>query len=253
MLDEILDQKRQELAGLRGRHLPAPPPLRPLALRRGTGTPLRLIAEIKRRSPSAGALSSALGIADRARAYERAGASMISVLCDAEYFGGAYEHLALARQATALPILCKEFVIDEIQLDHARAHGADAVLLIARCVSAQRLRELVLAARERELEVLLEVYLPEEVPVALEAGAEMIGVNARDLQTLVMDAARARAILAALPQGVVRIHLSGIRNEAQIGELARSPLDAALIGECLMQEDDPTDLLRRLVGATASA
>jgi indole-3-glycerol phosphate synthase len=253
MLDQILDQKRKELPGLRRQRLPAPPPVRPLALRRSTGTPLRLIAEIKPRSPSAGALSSALGIADRARAYERAGANMISVLCDAEYFGGAYAHLALARQATALPLLCKDFVIDEVQLDHARAHGADAVLLIARCVSAQRLRELMLAARERELAVLLEVYLPEEVPVALEAGAELIGVNARDLQTLAMDAARARAILGALPQGVVRIHLSGIQKEAQIAELARSNVDAALIGECLMREDDPTDLLRRLVGATASA
>jgi indole-3-glycerol phosphate synthase len=175
---------------------------------------------------------------------------MISVLCDQKYFGGAYEHLALARHATSLPILCKEFVIDEVQLDHARAHGADAVLLIARCVSPQRLRELVAAARERELAVLLEVYLPEEVPVALEAGAEIIGVNARDLQTLVMDAPRTRAILAALPTDVVRVHLSGIQKEAQISELARSRVDAALIGECLMREDDPTDLLQRLVGAT---
>src|SRR5688572_22982795 len=129
VLAKILDTKRSELAELRRRPLPAPPPLRPVRLSRAAGAPLALITEIKRRSPSAGALSTVLSVAERARAYERAGASMLSVLCDRPYFDGEYAHLAEARAATSLPILCKEFVLDESQLDAARAFGADAVLL----------------------------------------------------------------------------------------------------------------------------
>jgi indole-3-glycerol phosphate synthase len=253
MLEEILHNKRLELSELRRERLPAPPELRTVQLRRTSGQPLKVIAEIKRRSPSAGPLSRVLGIGERARAYERGGAHMISVLCDAKYFDGAYAHLGQARLATSLPILCKEFILDEVQLDAARAHGADAVLLIVRCVSATRLRELLQAAAERGLAALTEVYTPREVPVALDAGAELIGVNARDLGSLVMDASRAHEILSALPDWVARVHLSGIRSEEQLLEVARSRADAALIGECLMREDDPTALLERLVRAGASA
>jgi indole-3-glycerol phosphate synthase len=249
VLDEILASKRAELPRLRREVLPTPPELRPVDLRRSAGGPLKLIAEIKRRSPSAGTLSSVLGVGERAAAYERAGAQMVSVLCDHKYFDGAYPHLARARAATSLPILCKEFVIDEVQLDLARAYGADAVLLIVRCVSPQRLSELLAAAAARGLAVLTEVYTPEEVPVALDAGAEVIGVNARDLQTLVLDRGRAVKTLAALPERCVRLHLSGLRDERQVAEVADSRADAALIGECLMREDDPVPLLARLVQA----
>jgi indole-3-glycerol phosphate synthase len=253
MLDEILSNKRAELEALRQQPLPAAPTLRPVRLRRGPREGLRIIAEIKRRSPSAGALSTALGVAERALAYERGGAHMISVLCDAKYFDGAYTHLAQARAATSLPILCKEFVIDEAQLDAARAHGADAVLLIVRCLSPGRLRELIAGATERGLAVLTEVYTPEEVPLALDAGAEIIGVNARDLRTLVMDAARAQQILAALPDRVTRVHLSGIQSVERMAEVAASRVDAVLMGECLMRQDDPQPLLRRLVAAGSLA
>lgn len=253
MLDEILRNKREELAELRRKPLPPPPSLRAVQLRRDPGQPLRLIAEIKRRSPSAGPLSMALGIAERARAYERAGAQMISVLCDQKYFDGAYEHLAEARQVTSIPLLCKDFIIDEAQLDAARAYGADAVLLIVRCLHPTQLSTLMRAAAERGLAVLTEVYLPAEVPLALDAGAEMIGVNARDLHTLVMDAPGARQILAALPDGVARVHLSGIRDVGQVSEVARSRADAALIGEVLMREDDPAELLGKLVAAASAA
>jgi len=251
VLSEIIENKRHELAALRRLPLPAAPPRRPLALARAAGEPLRLIAEIKRRSPSAGALSTALGIEARALAYERGGARMISVLCDAKYFEGAYEHIGLARRATTLPILCKEFVIDECQLDLARAYGADAVLLIARCLPPARFAELAAAARERELEVLAEVCAAEEVPVVLDAGATLVGVNARDLDTLVMNAALAQRVLRELPGSVTRVHLSGLRAEADVRAVAASPADAALIGESLMREDDPTALLARLVAAGA--
>jgi indole-3-glycerol phosphate synthase len=249
VLQQILDNKRAELASLRRLPLPPEPPLRPVRLGRAPGAGLRLIAEIKRRSPSAGELSTVLGVAARAAAYERGGASMISVLCDARYFDGAYEHLAQARAATSLPILCKEFVIDELQLDLARAYGADAVLLIVRCLEPARFAALAAAARERGLEVLAEVHAPGEVEVALGSGASLIGVNARDLDTLVMNAPLAERVLAALPGGVTRIHLSGLHTEAHVRAVAASPADAALLGESLMRQEDPTELLRRLVAA----
>lgn len=249
VLDDILRNKRQELGALRQLRLPAPPPRRPVQLARAPGDGLRFIAEIKRRSPSAGPLSTVLGVAERARAYEQGGAHMISVLCDAAFFDGSPEHLGLARAATSLPLLCKDFVIDEVQLDVARCHGADAVLLIARCLEPHRLRALARAARERELEVLAEVHAPAEVRVVLDAGATLIGVNARDLDTLEMHAEQARNILAELPDGVTRVHLSGLSSAEQVRRVAASRADAALMGECLMRQDDPTALLRELVTA----
>jgi indole-3-glycerol phosphate synthase len=254
VLQQILDHKRTELASLRKLPQPPAPPRRPLRLKRSPGEGLTLIAEIKRRSPSAGVLSTTLGVAERARAYERGGAAMISVLCDARYFDGAYEHLAQARAATSLPILCKEFVVDELQLDLARAYGADAVLLIARCLEPARFIALAAAARERDLEVLAEVHAnaPSEVAVALESGAALVGVNARDLDTLVMNLPQAQRVLAALPDTVTRVHLSGLHTEEQVRAVSLSRADAALIGEGLMREDDPTELLTRLVAAGRS-
>lgn len=251
VLGQIIENKRHELAELRRKPLPPAPERRPVQLGRPAGEPLRLIAEIKRRSPSAGALSTRLGVAERARAYELGGARMLSILCDAKFFDGAYEHLGLARAATALPILCKEFVIDECQLDLARAYGADAVLLIARCLAPARLAQLAAAARERQLEVLAEVHTLDEVPVVLDAGATLVGVNARDLDTLGMNADLAQRVLGELPSGVTRLHLSGLRTEANVRAVAASGADAALLGEALMREDDPTALLQRLVAAGA--
>jgi indole-3-glycerol phosphate synthase len=252
MLGRILETKRSELAQLRRERFPAPPALRSFDLKRSSGAPLRLITEIKHRSPSAGPLSRALSVAERARAYERGGSSMLSVLCDATYFDGAYAHLAEARAATALPILCKEFIVDEVQLDAARAHGADLVLLIVRCLEPAQLARLLRAAAERGLGVLTEVHAPEEVPIALDAGADLIGVNVRNLDTLELDGARGERVLAALPERVVRVHLSGIRDEAQVRACARSGADAALIGETLMRQDDPVPLLSQLVAAARS-
>ena len=174
---------------------------------------------------------------------------MLSVLCDAHFFGGDYQHLAEARAATQLPLLCKEFVIDECQLDAARAFGADAVLLIVRCLERARVSELILAARTRELVPFVEVMTEDELAVALDGGAELIGVNARDLDTLVMDAARAARVLAAVPAHVVRVHLSGLSKAEDVSRIRQSGADAALIGEALMRQDDPEPLLRALVAA----
>jgi indole-3-glycerol phosphate synthase len=250
VLLRILDQKRAELSELRARKLPAPPGPRPFSLRRKAGA-VQLIGEIKFRSPSAGPLSTVLSASERARAYERAGASMVSVLCDARFFDGSFAHLAEARAACDLPLLCKEFVIDESQLDAAVAYGADAVLLIVRCLTVARLNALTLAARERRLEPFVEVVTDEESKAAVDAGASLIGVNARDLDTLEMDAERPARMLAALPASATRVHLSGIARPEDVRRLAASPADAALIGEALMREEQPEARLRSLVDAAS--
>ena len=250
VLTDILARKRAELAELRSRALPLPPPRRKVELARAAnGGRLSLITEIKRRSPSAGALSTALSVAERAAAYERAGSSMLSVLCDAHFFDGDYQHLLQARGACSLPLLCKEFVLDELQLDAARAFGADAVLLIVRCLTPERTRALVQGARERELVPFVEVATEAELGVALDAGADLIGVNARDLDTLVMDAARAARVLSAIPANVVRVHLSGLSKPEDVTRIRAAGTDAALVGEALMRADDPEPLLRSLAAA----
>jgi indole-3-glycerol phosphate synthase len=251
LLARILDQKRAELPALRVQKLPASPGPRTFSLARAAGN-LKLIAEIKFRSPSAGALSTVLSVSERALAYQRAGASMISVLCDTSFFDGAFSHLAEARAACELPLLCKEFVIDESQLDAAVAYGADAVLLIVRCLNEQRLTQLTRAARERKLEPFVEVVTDDESKLAVDAGATLIGVNARDLDTLVMDAARAARVLGGLPESATRVHLSGITRPEDVQRVAASPADAALIGETLMREAQPESRLGALVAAASS-
>ncbi len=246
VLARILAKKRTELPELRKLKLPPTPGPRPFSLRRASSE-IQLISEIKFRSPSAGALSRALSVTERARAYERAGANMISVLCDASFFDGAFTHLAEARAASKLPLLCKEFVIDEVQLDAALAYGADAVLLIVRCLTAEQLTTLVRATLDRQLVPFVEVATEEEARSALGSGATIIGVNARDLDTLEMDALRTSRVLAELPNHVARVHLSGIASPDDVRRVAESPADAALIGEALMRKDQPEALLRSLV------
>lgn len=253
VLARILAKKREEVAALRRLSLPRAPQHRPFRLDRPAGAPLRLIAEIKRRSPSAGALSTVLGVDERAASYERAGAAAISVLTDAAFFDGSFEHLTSARRTTSLPILCKDFVIDEAQLDAARAFGADAVLVIVRCLDPERVSELVSAARNRGLEPLVEIATESELEIALDAQAKLVGVNARDLDTLEMHPERAARVLERLPGNVVAIHFSGLSGPEDVAAVARSRADAALIGEALMRADDPAPLLERFRSAAQGA
>lgn len=253
VLADILTAKREELGELGRRVLPEPPARRAIALSRPSGEPLRLIAEIKLRSPSAGPLSTALSVEARAAAYERAGARLISVLTDARFFAGAYENLSKARSSTALPLLCKDFIIDERQLDAARAFGADAALLIVRCVGAEGLARLHRAAKERELVPFVEVMTEDEARMALDVGAELIGVNTRDLDTLAMDPERTERVLSLLPASVTRVQLSGIGSPEAVARVAQSGVDAALIGEALMRADDPEPLLRQMLKSAAPA
>lgn len=250
VLGDILSAKRETVAKLRGAALPVPPDVRPLKLRRGDG-PLALLTEFKRCSPSAGKLSRALTLEERVATYEACGSSMISVLCDAPFFGGCFEDLARARTSCQLPIFCKDFIIDEAQLDAARAHGADGALLIVRCLEPPRVTELLAAATSRGLATMVEVTTEQECQIAVDAGATWIGVNARDLDTLEIDAARAARVLASLPAGVIRTHLSGLKTADEVAEMAQNPTDAALIGESLMRLDDPSSLLRAMARAAA--
>lgn len=261
VLDEILRSKREEitlLAKAPAVRAPGGPSPRGAsvasALLRGRGEALRLITEIKRRSPSAGPLSTALSVGDRALAYARTGASMISVLCDAPFFDGGWDHVALARRALDgagldVPILAKEFVLDERQIEQAAACGADAVLLIVRIVDHDRLALLVERARAVGLEPLVEVVTEDEVGAALDADAKVIGVNARDLDTLAMDPARAARVLAAIPADRIAVHLSGLKGPDDVAAVAKTRVDAALMGEALMRQDDPTPLLRSMLDA----
>lgn len=249
LLEQILASKRAELPALRKMKLPVPPSEIPAFVGRRNGGPLRLLCEIKKKSPSAGALSTALSVTERARVYEECGASAISVLCDGPFFDGSYDDLLRAREGSNLPLLCKEFIVDECQLDAARAYGASAVLLIVRCLERDRLSPLIEAAEERGLTPFVEVFTAEEATRALDAGARSIGVNARDLDTLAMDSERAAEVLGNLPRSVVSAQLSGLKSPDDIRAIRKGPADAALVGEVLMRHDDPGALLQSIVAA----
>jgi len=259
ILADILGSKRREVAALlaepRRRSGHTPLDVR-ATLRRPSGERMRFIAEVKLRSPSAGVLSSALSPEDRAKAYAEAGAAMVSVLCDGPYFGGSFDHLsATRRQLSAaghrVPVLAKEFVVDPRQVAEARDRGADAVLLIARIGNACSLSTLVRCARDEGIEPLVEIVDERELEWALATEAGVIGVNARDLDTLEMDPVRTARVLATLPPDVVAIHMSGIRHAEDARAVAAGRADAALVGEALMRQDDPRPMLRELVSAGA--
>jgi indole-3-glycerol phosphate synthase len=263
-LDRILIPKRAEVARMIA-GVPIVPSRRPFsglleALSRPSGAPLRLIAEVKLRSPSAGDLSRALPPAERALRYAAAGATMISVLTDAPFFGGSFADLAACRDALDATLgarrpflLCKEFVLHTVQLDRALDAGADAVLLIVRILEQGELPGLVREAEARGLVPLVEVATLAELDAARDAGARLVGVNARDLNTLRMDAARAAEVLAAIDTGVIAVHLSGLGAPSDVARIAASRADAALIGEALMRQDDPTELLGAMVRAASAS
>jgi indole-3-glycerol phosphate synthase len=183
---------------------------------------------------------------------------MISVLTDGPFFGGSFDDLADCRVAldaelgSARPyLLCKEFVLHSIQLDHALHAGADAVLLIARIVTADELNDLAQAAWERGLEPFIEVHTHDELALANAVGAKLVGVNARDLDTLEMHAAQAADVLRKIETTRVAVHLSGLGAANDVADVARGRADAALIGEALMRRDDPTELLAEMLRAAS--
>jgi indole-3-glycerol phosphate synthase len=222
------------------------PPARDLTAALRSRVPA-VIAEVKRSSPSAGAIADR-DPADQARAYEEAGAAAVSVLTEPRHFSGSLVDLRTARMAVQVPVLRKDFLVHPSQLIESRAAGADAVLLITAAVSPLELDALLAAARDLGLGVLLEAHSDADLDVALATDAEVIGVNARDLETLEVDAGRARRQLARIPADRIGVLESGIATREDVVAAVEAGASAILVGEALMRADDPRALLRGLLG-----
>lgn len=208
---------------------------------------VNVIAECKRRSPSRGVLMADYHPADIARAYARGGAAAISCLTEPTFFDGSLDHLRRVRAAVGLPVLRKDFVVSEYQLFEARADGADAVLLIVAALEAARLRELLTRASDLGLDTLVEVHADDELPVALDAGARIVGVNNRNLRSLAVDVEASDRLIASIPRDVVAVSESGLRTAADLRRLRAVGYRAFLIGERLMLDADPAGALARLI------
>ena len=208
---------------------------------------LAVIAEVKRRSPSKGALHPVLDPAALASTYAAAGASCLSVLTDSEFFGGSVADLQAARAASGLPVLRKDFTVSAHDVVDARLMGADAVLLIAAALDRGELVEYHRLAVELGLDVLVEIHDETELDVALDAGATLIGVNQRDLVTFEVDHDRAARMAAVIPDGVVKVAESGVRDTDDAKRLAAAGYQAILVGETLVTSRDPAEALRGLL------
>ena len=196
---------------------------------------VRVIAETKKASPSAGLITARYDPARIARRYADAGAEAISVLTEQNYFGGQSEHLIAVRQAIALPVLRKDFIIDEAQILESVAIGADGLLLIVAALKPQQLNVLHHLATTHKLSVLVEVHTRDEIGMAVDAGAKIIGINNRNLATLEVDFATTEKLLPEIPQGITIVSESGIRTMADLKRMAAYPIDAVLVGEGLMR------------------
>ncbi len=217
------------------------------ALRAAGG--LAVIAEVKRRSPSKGDLAPALDPAGLAAAYERGGATCLSVLTDAEFFGGSADDLRAARAATKLPVLRKDFTVSPADVCDARIMGADAVLLIVAALDDDELADLHTLALDIGLDVLVEIHDEDELERAESVGAHLIGVNQRDLVTFAVDHERALRVGAAIPESAVRVAESGIRGPDDAAVLAAAGFDAVLVGELLVTSGDPASAVAALRAA----
>ena len=209
-----------------------------------------VIAELKKASPSKGLIRAEFCVEELARELEAAGAAALSVLTDEEFFQGSLENLRLASAAVTVPCLRKDFIVDEFQLLEARANSADAVLLIVAALSNAELNRLALGARLNGLDVLCEVHNEDELQRALDAGCDLIGVNARDLRTFQVDGETAFRLAGRLPKDVVKVAESGIRSGEDIARLRAAGYQAFLIGESLMRAERPGEALRELVANT---
>ena len=207
---------------------------------------LAVIAEIKRRSPSKGDLRPGLDPADLAREYEAGGAACLSVLTDNDFFGGSADDLALARGACRLPVLRKDFTVCEADVYDARRMGADAVLLIVAALSDDELTRFLAAARAVGLAALVEVHDGDELSRGLDAGADIIGVNQRNLRTFEVDRTLAVALAGQIPDAVVKVAESGIRHRGDAVELRDAGYDAILVGESLVTAAHPAAAVKEL-------
>ncbi|MET3574135.1 indole-3-glycerol phosphate synthase TrpC [Bhargavaea ullalensis] len=258
ILDEILEEKKRRLQTLRD-EIPASPAIRHprprLAEMFSNENGLAVIAEVKRASPSKGLINGGVNPAEQAAAYERAGAACISVLTEEAFFKGSYEDLAAVAETVRIPVLCKDFVIDELQIDRALQAGASVILLIAAALTDGRLEELYRYAAQAGLDVLVEVHNAEEMDRALQLGAPFIGINNRDLKTFGVNLGRTEELAAQAgnrPGGYL-ISESGISVPEQAARAAKAGADGILVGEALMKSGDPEEAIRALKRAGKTA
>ncbi len=256
ILDQIVATKRGEIeraknalpmAELQARLTDAPP-LRDFFAPLAAGGPIKLIAEVKKASPSKGVIRADFDPVAIARTYEAHGANCLSVLTDEKYFQGSLEYLRQVREAVAIPVLRKDFVLDTYQLVEARVAGADAVLLIAECLDDCHLRKLHTEAIELGLSPLVEFYEPANLDRVLAAGAQLIGVNNRDLRSFHVDLDHTIRMREKVPLDCVLVGESGIESRADVLRLQAAEVDAMLVGESLMREHDIGAAVDRLLG-----
>ena len=258
-LDDIIAGVREDLAPAPETRVPldrlkercqhVDPALNPMPALSGPG--VAVIAEVKRSSPSKGTLAEIADPAALAMEYEAGGAAAISVLTEERRFGGSLDDLVRVRCAVSVPVLRKDFVVTAYQLFEARAAGADLVLLIVAALSDPELVSLIERARSIGLTPLVEAHTPNEVQRAVDAGATIIGVNARDLQTLEVEPTTFARLAPLIPDGIVRIAESGVRGPHDVIDLARAGADVVLVGEALVTGRDPRSGVADLVAAGA--
>lgn len=244
----VLESRSDELGSDAEESLPGPSLER--ALR---GTTVAVIAEVKRRSPSRGAIAERLDAAAQAQAYAAGGAAAVSVLTEPAHFGGTVDDLVAVRAGVAIAALKKDFHVAPIQLVEARALGASAALLIARALSPERLAAMMDTGRSLGLELVVEVRDDDELARALEGGATMVGVNNRDLETLEIDAGTCERLIPRVPAGVLAIAESGMRTRADVERYAACGADAVLVGSMLSSSGDPAAATRALAGVARRA
>jgi indole-3-glycerol phosphate synthase len=213
---------------------------------RGEAATVKVIAEHKRSSPSAGEIRADLQLSDVVGAYERGGAAALSILTEPTRFGGALGDLMAARSASSLPILRKDFIVEGYQVYEAHAAGADAILLIVAALSPQELKALYQLATGLDLDVLIEVHNADELKTALNISAPIIGINNRNLATLEVDLSTTYELLPQIPTGTIKVAESGFSTRTQLDELAKAGVDAVLIGEALMRSADLEAACREL-------
>jgi len=259
VLDDILAGVREDLVGRQGEvsleALQAQAAARPSPLAAESvlreGDTVKVIAEVKRSSPSKGALAAIADPAGLAADYESGGASVISVLTERRRFGGSLADLAAVRAAVDIPVLRKDFVVSSYQVWEARAHGADVVLLIVSALEQEALVSLVERVHSLGMTALVEVHDDEEVARAVDAGARVIGVNCRDLKTLEVDRTTFARVCPSIPAGIFRIAESGVRGPHDVLDFARAGAHAVLVGESLVTGRDPRAAVADLVAAGA--
>ena len=256
ILDQIVARKKLEVAACRDRvptaalegRLSVAPAVRDFFAALAAPGPIKLIAEFKRKSPSAGEIRPGAAIEEVVRGYAAAGASCLSILTDGPGFGGSLVDLETARIAVPLPVLRKEFVVDRYQVIEARAHGADAVLLIAECLDDCHLRSLYREILDLGMTPLVELHDPENLPRVLDLGATLVGINNRDLQSMTTDLDTVLRLREQVPDEVLLVAESGIETRADVQRLEAAGIAAMLVGESLLKQPDPGKAAAALLG-----